>query len=253
LETVGRLAGGVAHDFNNLLTAINGYSELLLDALPREHAFHETVAEIRRAGSRAAVLTRQLLAFSSRMMLAPRPLDLNGLLAGMEPGLRDAAGPSVEVRFEPDPDLDPVHMDPGPLELVIQGVISNARDAMPAGGVLRIQTAMVRIGSDTGPDGEGREMARLKPGLYALLLIEDTGSGMEREVMARVFEPFFTTKMMGKGAGMGLSMAYGILRQSSGAIYLDSTPGKGTRVRIYLPVATHPPVRIAESAASRPA
>lgn len=186
-------------------------------------------------------------------MLAPRPLDLNDLIAGMESGLRDAAGPSVEVHFEQDPNVDPVHMDPGPLELVIQGVLSNARDAMPTGGILRIQTAMVRISSESGPNGVGREMARLKPGAYALLLIEDTGSGMEGEVMARVFEPFFTTKMMGKGAGMGLSMAYGILRQSRGAIYLDSTPGKGTRVHICLPIATHPPVRNTESASPHPA
>ncbi len=244
METVGRLAGGVAHDFNNLLTAINGYSELLLGHFPDQHPMRENAEEIRKAGNRAAVLTRQLLAFSSRLLLQPRLTDLNALIGGMERSVREALGESVQYRWFPSQELGPVFADPVQLENVLMGLVINARDAMHVGGTLTIRTTILKV-RETGWHEDAATLAndRLKPGSYALLILEDTGIGMSKEILARIFEPFFTTKPPGSGpwgrtgTGLGLSTAYGILKQSGGAIHADSEPGKGTRMRLYLPLA----------------
>jgi PAS domain S-box-containing protein len=238
LETVGQLAGGVAHDFNNLLTAINGYSELIMGSLPEDHPLRDNVDEIRKAGTRAAILTRQLLAFSSRLLLQPRRFDLNALLKRMEGAIRETLGSSVHVLCFPAVGLGPVYADPSQLENCIMSLVHNAREAMPTGGSLHLRTGEVRISEDG--KGDAWDIIpgdRMRPGPYALIMMEDSGTGMKKDVLARIFEPFFTTKPMGKGTGLGLSTVYGILKQSGGAIHADSEPGKGARFRLYLPLA----------------
>ncbi len=246
MEAVGRLAGGIAHDFNNLLTAISGYCDLLLLRLPRHSALRGEVEEIRKAGDRATVLTRQLLAFSRRQVLQPKILDLNAVVRNMEQMLQRLIGEDVELSTDLSPSLGPVKADPGQLEQVIVNLAVNARDAMPDGGRITIATSDV----DLSPDqAEGHQDAR--PGPHALLSVEDTGHGMSGEILAHLFEPFFTTKENGKGTGLGLATVYGIVRQSGGHIRVKSAPGSGSTFGIYLPRAEEP--GLAARAADRPA
>jgi two-component system, cell cycle sensor histidine kinase and response regulator CckA len=232
MEAVGRLAGGVAHDFNNLLTAIRGNAELLLADLPAESQSREDVEEIRRAADRAAALTRQLLAFSRRQVLQPRLLDLNQSVAEMQRMLRRLLGEDVELATRLDPHLRRVRADPAQVEQVILNLAVNARDAMPDGGVVMVCTSNMELGEELR-----RKFAYVVPGQYVLLEVGDTGHGMDPATLEMAFEPFFTTKPTGKGTGLGLSMVYGIVKQSGGYVWIDSEPGRGTRVRVYLPVA----------------
>jgi two-component system, cell cycle sensor histidine kinase and response regulator CckA len=231
MEAIGRLAGGVAHDFNNLLTVISGYTELLL-ARP-DSAGREQLGEIAHAAEQAAALTRQLLAFSRRQVLHPRVLDLNEIVAGMEPMVRRIIGDDVNVGVRMSPGLPPVEADRSQLERVILNLAANARDAMPDGGRLTIETAAVELDEDyVASRGEGT------PGRNALLAVSDTGVGMSEEVQRHLFEPFFTTKAPGAGTGLGLATVFGVVKQSGGSIYVYSEEGRGTTFKIYLPAAT---------------
>ena len=230
MEAIGRLAGGVAHDFNNLLTAILGYSDLLLSQMPARDPMREDLEEIRKAGERAAGLTRQLLAFSRQQMLEPRVLDLNGIVSNIERMLRRVIGEDVALVTRLGPDIDLVRADPGQLEQVILNLAVNSRDAMPGGGTITIETRKVLLDS---PLDFGRFV--IPVGRYVVLEVRDTGSGMDAETQARIFEPFFTTKEKGKGTGLGLATAYGIVKQSGGYIACESEPGRGARFQVYLP------------------
>jgi signal transduction histidine kinase len=236
MEAVGQLAGGVAHDFNNLLTAIVGYTDVILYELADDEPLREEVHEIRRAADRAAMLTKQLLAFSRRQVLQPKVLDLNSVLRGTEKLLRRLIGENVDVRSELSAELPSIKADPGQIEQVIVNLAVNARDAMPGGGVLTLATADVEIGV-----GATNAHAAPAPGRYAQLTITDTGTGMDDATLARIFEPFFTTKEHGKGTGLGLSTAYGIVRQSGGALTVESKPGVGTTFRILFRATTEGP------------
>jgi two-component system, cell cycle sensor histidine kinase and response regulator CckA len=229
MEAVGMLAGGIAHDFNNLLTIINGYSHILLNALPAADPNHSAVEQIMKAGERAATLTRQLLSYSRRQVLQPKLLNLNQLLNGMEAMLRRLIGEDIELRFAPSRDIGQVNADPGQIEQVIMNLAVNARDAMPRGGVLTIETGKVDF------DAQHRfTHMTLNPGRYVALTVSDNGSGMDAETRARLFEPFFTTKAQGQGTGLGLTTVFGIVKQSGGAVEVSSEPGLGTSVRVYL-------------------
>ncbi|HSB63200.1 MAG TPA: PAS domain S-box protein [Thermoanaerobaculia bacterium] len=228
MEAVGRLAGGVAHDFNNLLTAILGYTELLLDSDPSPDLKH-CADEIRKAGERAAALTKQLLAFSRKQLLQPKVLDLNEVLAEVDAMLRRTLGEDVTYEAERDPHLWRVLADPGQVHQMLLNLAVNARDAMPEGGVIRIATRNVSLRSANLP-----EVPEVAEGDYVLLEVADTGHGMDAETLSHAFEPFFTTKERGKGTGLGLSTVYGIVKQSGGYIHIESEPGTGTRVLVYL-------------------
>ncbi|WP_447975046.1 ATP-binding protein [Nitrospira sp. Kam-Ns4a] len=229
MEAVGKLAGGVAHDFNNLLTIINGYSHLLLSRLAVNDPLRPDVEEIKQAGDRAAALTQQLLAFSRRQVLIPSVLDLNAVVSGMSSMVQRLLGEDIDLSTALAPALGHVRADRSQLEQVIMNLAVNARDAMPQGGKLTIETANVDI------DDSFRHGQVVAPGRYVLLAVSDTGQGMDEETKARVFEPFFTTKGLGKGTGLGLSTVYGIVRQSGGYIFVYSEPGKGSTFKIYLP------------------
>jgi two-component system, cell cycle sensor histidine kinase and response regulator CckA len=232
MEAIGRLAGGIAHDFNNLLTAILGYSELMEEQLPDDEDLLSSLHEIHKAGERAAALTRQLLAFSRRQVLQPKVLDLNAVVSEVEKLLRRLIGEDVELVTRLDPALGSVKADPGQLEQVLMNLAVNARDAMPEGGTLTVETAntVLDTGFTTANPGA-------RSGEYAILTVTDTGIGMSDEVRSHAFEPFFTTKEHGKGTGLGLATAYGIVKQSDGYITVDSEPGRGTTFRIYFPRA----------------
>jgi len=239
METVGKLAGGVAHEFNSILTAIIGQSELLIEDLPSGSPLSQSATEISKAADRAAALTRQLLAYGRKQFLHPKTLDLNQVIADMEGMLRHLMGGDVDVRIISDAGLRAVMADAGQLEQVIINMAINARDAMPRGGKLTLETANVTFNherADRDPE--------MKPGDYVMLAITDTGTGMSTEVKARVFEPFFSTKDVGQGTGLGLATCYGIIKQSGGHISVYSEPGRGTTFKIYLPqVQSETPVR----------
>jgi two-component system, cell cycle sensor histidine kinase and response regulator CckA len=232
IEAVGQLAGGIAHDFNNLLTAITGYTELLLSSLAADDPLRSHAEQVRRSAQRAASLTQQLLAFSRRQVLEPKTLNLNEVISGIEEMLRRLIGEHIELRTRRAPDLWPVRADPGQLEQAIMNLVVNARDAMPGGGRLSIETGNAEL----DPAYAGAHMP-IEPGDYAMVAVTDSGTGMTPEVRGRLFEPFFTTKGQGKGTGLGLSTTYGIVKQSGGYIWCYSEPGKGTTFKIYLPRA----------------
>jgi CheY-like chemotaxis protein len=230
MEAIGRLAGGIAHDFNNLLTVIGGRSHLLLSQLPAGHAMRRDLLLIQQTGDRAAALTRQLLAFSRKQTLAPVVIKLNEIVSGMRTLLERVLGEDVDIIMDLDPSLGHVTADPGQLEQVILNMAVNARDAMPEGGQLTLETRHV----DVDPT-HARQKLDLAPGPYEVLSICDTGVGIDTATVGRVFEPFFTTKAVGKGTGLGLATAYGIVKQSGGHITVNSELGIGTTFRIYLP------------------
>jgi PAS domain S-box-containing protein len=230
MEAVGRLAGGVAHDFNNMLSVIIGYSELLLERADTDGQVRKQCEEIKRAGDRAASLTRQLLAFSRQQVLEPRVLNLNTSVAEIEKMLRRLIGEDIDLRTSLDPTLGLVKADPGQIEQVIMNLALNARDAMPGGGKLIIETSNTELDD---------EYALHHPpcivGRYVILAVTDSGVGMSQETKARIFEPFFTTKELGKGTGLGLSTVYGVAKQSGGYIWVYSEPGQGSVFKLYLP------------------
>jgi two-component system cell cycle sensor histidine kinase/response regulator CckA len=230
MEAVGRLAGGVAHDFNNLLTIIRGHGDLLLDRADAVAAHRHSIEQIQKAAGRAVSMTRQLLAFSRQQVLQPRVVDLNGILADMGKMLPRLIGEHIEYTFHPDPRLSPVKADPGQIEQVILNLAVNARDAMPNGGVITVETANVEV--------SGVEAAKRSPmpaGQYVLLSVADTGHGIDEKTKAHIFEPFFTTKEVGKGTGLGLATVYGIVKQSGAYIWVESEVGKGTKFELYFP------------------
>ncbi len=231
MEAVGRLAGGVAHDFNNLLTVIVGYSAMALETLKESEPLHEELQEIYKAGERAASLTRQLLAFSRRQALAPRILDLNLIVSDTDRMLRRVLGEDVLLSTTLGRELDSILADPIQIEQVILNLAVNARDAMPEGGQLLIETANATLDDDYA-----RRYA-VAPGRYVMLAVSDDGTGMDAETQAHIFEPFYTTKEEGKGTGLGLSMVFGIVQQSGGAISVSSEPGNGATFKIYFPAA----------------
>ena len=230
MEAVGRLAGGVAHDFNNMLNVIIGYSELLLQRADTDGQVRKQCEEIKRAGDRAASLTRQLLAFSRQQVLEPRVLNLNTSVAEIEKMLRHLIGEDIDLRTSLDPTLGLVKADPGQIEQVIMNLAVNARDAMPEGGKLIMETSNTELDD---------EYALHHPpcivGRYVILAVTDSGVGMSQETKARIFEPFFTTKELGKGTGLGLSTVYGVVKQSGGYIWVYSEPGQGSVFKLYLP------------------
>ncbi len=231
MEAVGRLAGGVAHDFNNLLTVIKGYSDLMLNEIAVNDPMYGELDEIRKAADRAASLTRQLLAFSRRQVMEPKVLDLNGIVSNMERLLRRLLGEDVELHISLHQHLGHVKADPGQIEQVIMNLAVNARDAMPRGGKLTIETTNFEVDEEYT-----RDHAVVAAGKYVMLAVSDTGCGMDSETVQHIFEPFFTTKEMGKGTGLGLSTVYGIVKQSGGYIWVYSEPGGGSSFKVYLPV-----------------
>lgn len=235
MESVGRLAGGVAHDFNNLLTVINGYSELVLASLPENVPLRAPIEEVRKAGERASSLTRQLLAFSRRQLLQPQVLDLNALVRDTERMLRRMIGEDVRLHTVLAADLSPIQADPGQITQVLLNLAVNARDAMPNGGQLTLETSNVTLDEEyaaSNPDS--------RPGSFVQLAVSDNGVGMDPETQEHLFEPFFTTKPQGVGTGLGLSTVYGIVTQSGGWIRVHSQKSAGTTFKIFLPPAAAP-------------
>jgi len=248
MESIGRLAGGVAHDFNNLLTVISGFSEMMLGSLPENTLAGRGIREIRKASERAALLTRQLLAFSRREIIAPVDLDPNALVRDMDKMLRRLIGEDIDLICVLDPSLAPVRADPGQFEQILMNLTINARDAMPQGGQITVQSRNV-------PAAEITALGRKPPASdYVLFSVADAGTGMSAEVKAHIFEPFFTTKEPGKGTGLGLATVYGIVTQNQGFIEVDSEPGLGSTFRIYWPAAgIIQPLRKSDPSAARTA
>ncbi len=249
VEAIGRLAGGVAHDFNNLLMTILGCSELLLRDFDPEDRRREEVEEIRRAAQRATSLTHQLLAFGRRQVLQPRVLDLNEIVENMNRMLRRMIGEDIQFLTILTPRLWPVKVDPGQIEQVIMNLVVNARDAMPDGGRLTLETSNLNLDEEYA-----RRHISVKPGAYVMMAVTDTGCGMDAETRSHLFEPFFTTKEKGKGTGLGLSTVYGIIKQSGGNVWAYSEVGRGSTFKVYLPraeeaVKSYKPKEIASAAA----
>ncbi|HLF92096.1 MAG TPA: ATP-binding protein [Planctomycetota bacterium] len=232
LEAIARLAGGVAHDFNNLLTVINGYSNMLLEQASPKDSLRELYQEIYDAGRRAAGLTRQLLAFSRKEVIVPVALDLNTLLRQFEKMIRRLLGEDIQIGLDMDPELGKIKADPGQIEQVVMNLAVNARDAMPQGGSLVVQTVNVTL-----DPASAQKQGGIAPGPYVRLIVADTGCGMDESVHARLFEPFFTTKERGRGTGLGLSTVYGIVRGCGGHISVESEVGKGSAFTILFPVS----------------
>jgi signal transduction histidine kinase/CheY-like chemotaxis protein len=232
MEAVGRLAGGVAHDFNNLLTIIRGNSDLLIDRDGADDFHRKCLGQIQKAAGRAVSMTRQLLAFSRMQVLQPRIIEMNDVVAEMGKMLPRLIGEHIEYSFTPDSKLATVKADPGQIEQVILNLAVNARDAMPNGGKLSVRTSNVSMNSV-----QAAKRPPMNPGQYVLLSVTDTGTGMDDATKTHIFEPFFTTKELGKGTGLGLATVYGVVKQSGGFIWVDSSPGKGTTFEIYLPQA----------------
>jgi signal transduction histidine kinase len=230
LDSVGRLAGGVAHDFNNLLTAIRGYAQLLMAHVGPGSDEHRHAEEIDRAADRAAALTAQLLAFGRRQVLQARPTELNRLVESLDTMLSGLAGDDVELAFDLDPGVHAVRVDPAQIEQLLVNLVANAADATPAGGRVVIRTANADI----------VDLDDLPEGRYAVLSVEDSGSGIDESALEHLFEPFFTTKDVGRGVGLGLATAYGIAKQSGGTIDVATTPGLGSVFTVYLPEASAP-------------
>ncbi len=236
LEAVGQLAGGVAHDFNNLLTVITGYSDLAMKRLKMEDPLRHNVEEIKKAAERATSLTRQLLAFSRKQVLQPKVINLNSIIMDMEKMLCRLIGEHIELRTLPGTDLGQINADPGQIEQVILNLVINARDAMPKGGKISIETANTYLDEEYA-----RRHIAVTPGWYAMLAVSDTGQGMDEETQRHIFEPFFTTKGE-KGTGLGLSTVYGIVKQSGGNIWVYSEVGQGSTFKVYLPLVYEPAV-----------
>ena len=230
MEAVGKLAGGIAHDFNNLLTVITGYSELILKRLRDDDPMRRRVEEIKKAGDRAATLTQQLLAFSRRQVLMPKVLDCNGIISSMETMLQRLIGEDINLVTVLEPSIGSVKADPGQLEQVLMNLVVNARDAMPRGGRLTVETSNVEF-----REAFRRGEVAVASGRYMMVAVSDTGIGMDADTQARIFDPFFTTKGPGKGTGLGLATAYGIVKQSGGYIFVHSEVGRGSTFKIYLP------------------
>ena len=231
MEGIGRLAGGVAHDFNNLLSVVLTYSEMLAVGLAESDPMLQDLNDINQAGKRAADLTRQLLAFSRQQVLDPQIVDLNAIVTGMEKMLPRLLGEDVVLSTITAPTLGEIKVDPGQMEQVLMNLAVNARDAMPAGGRLTIETKEVAI------DGDDAEYPAVAPGRYEMLVVTDTGTGIDAATQAHIFEPFFTTKGVGKGTGLGLSTVFGIVQQSGGSISVRSALGVGTSFRVLIPEA----------------
>ncbi len=236
LESVGRLAGGIAHDFNNMLTAINGYSELILKSLSADDPLRRHVEEIKKAGTRSAELTHQLLAFSRRQILQAKVLDLNKVISDTIIMLQRLIGEDIQLIASLSPDVGLIEADPGQLSQVLVNLIVNSRDAMPQGGSIVIETESIFI-----DEYYANHHVSIKPGDYVMLAVSDTGIGMEDDIKKQIFEPFFTTKEIGKGTGLGLATVYGIVKQSGGNIWVYSEAGRGTSFKIYLPRIAVPP------------
>jgi two-component system cell cycle sensor histidine kinase/response regulator CckA len=235
MEAIGRLAGSVAHDFNNLLSVILSYSSLIMADIGANDPMRPDVEAINKAGTRAADLTRQLLAFSRKQLLAPRTLDLNGVLRESESMLGRLLGEDVELVVELAGALHKVRADPGQIDQIVMNLAANARDAMPEGGTFRITTENVELDGSFASDDPDR--VGIGPGPHVMVTFADTGVGMDRETQANIFEPFFTTKEKGKGTGLGLATVFGIVKQSGGHIVVESEPGHGSVFRLYLPQA----------------
>ena len=231
MEAVGQLAGGVAHDFNNILTAVLGYSEFVMETLEPQDERRADMEEVVKAGKRAAILTRQLLAFSRKQILQPTAVDLNALVTGIRPMLSRIIGEQVDLVAVLAPDLGIVRADHGQIEQVLVNLVVNARDAMPSGGRLTVETGNIVLDQSFMKD------IVIYPGPYVMLAVSDSGIGMSEQIKLRLFEPFFTTKEQGKGTGLGLSTVYGIVKQSGGYIWVYSEPGKGAAFKVYLPLA----------------
>jgi PAS domain S-box-containing protein len=230
MEAVGKLAGGVAHDFNNLLTAITGHSEMCLRRLTPDNSLYHHIDQIKKSGDRASGLTRQLLAFSRKQILQPEVLDLNHIVIELSKMLQRLIGEDIDLRIQLAVELGRVKADPNQLEQVLMNLVVNARDAMPKGGKLTIETSNMHLGEEFADSHMS-----VPPGHYVMLAVTDSGCGMDAQTQARIFEPFFTTKEVGKGTGLGLATVYGIVRQSEGSIWVYSEVGRGTTFKIYLP------------------